>query len=141
MVGILTNSITPTSFKMAKHPLCKNLDLIDLNNKNDLLKILSQDKYTRVEGLCSELVFMEDIVQNNLSPVTTDFWFTGENESYRVLTNERAELSELDYRILDRFTKPGFAIPTDIVYFNYQYTQLIPVGFTYVFFQTLCVRH
>jgi len=106
---------------MTANPACAALDDIDMSNPAHLRRILHQDKHTRIEGLCSEAVFMEDVVAGNLYPVTGDFWFTRRGESYevtRVVTEPTQPFNELDYRIMD-----GFAtrIPVSIAWFDDAY--------------------
>ena len=106
-----------------QNPACKHLDKVHFDNPAHLVRVLNQDKHTRVEGLCSEAAFMEDIVQGNFEPVTTDFWFSlikgGRGYHIRkVLTDLLFNLSELDYYILDYFTGIEPSLPVSIVYFN-----------------------
>ncbi|QEH39952.1 hypothetical protein [Chitinophaga sp. XS-30] len=106
---------------MKLNRICSNIDKIDLNNPEDLKAILFQDKHTRIEGLCSEVAFMEDVVYANLSPFTSDFWFSGAGRGYhvrKILTDEAISLSNLDYTILDIFASMDSCLATSIVYFN-----------------------
>ena len=108
---------------MQPHPYRNNLDGIDLRRPADCRKILLLDKHTRIEGLCSEAVFMEDIVEGNLSPVTEDFWFTrsGRTAKYeiiKVVTSYDKPLSELDYLILDKLATAEGILKTGIVHFD-----------------------
>jgi hypothetical protein len=112
---------------MAPNPICNNIKNIDFNKEEDLYHILYQDKHTRIEGLCSEIAFMEDIVHGNLDPVTSDFWFSredkGEDKRYhvrRIMTDPKVPLNSLDYRILDGFARVKSVVSVSIVYFNEQ---------------------
>ena len=112
---------------MASNGICNIINQLDFQNENDIRLILKQDKHTRIEGLCSEAAFMEDVVQGNLSPVTGDFWFTKTHNSYevtRVVTDPTINLTELDYRILDGFVSK---VNVSIVWFNEQSREFIRV--------------
>jgi hypothetical protein len=105
---------------------CGNLEDIDFNDPTHLWDILYEDKHTRVEGLCSEVAFMEDVVQGNLDPVTADFWFSLEEpldaaSQYhvrKIMTNPLVRLTELDYQVLDKFAALQPVIPVSVVYFD-----------------------
>lgn len=112
---------------MARNCICEKVHELDFENQDDLRRILKQDKHTRIEGLCSEAAFMDDVVTGNLSPVTTDFWFTKTPNSYdvkRIITDPSKGLTDLDYRILD-----GFASRTQvsIVWFNQQRREFLRI--------------
>lgn len=87
---------------------------MDLNNPTTLRDILSWDKHTRIEGLCSEAVFLEDVIQGHFSPIASDYWFVhpGYSEKYnilKVITDAKTKLNNLDYKILDGFASPAAA--------------------------------
>ena len=91
---------------MATNPFCKDIKSVDFNNESHLCRILEQDKHTRIEGLCSEAVFMEDIIEGNFSSVASDFWYTRVEKKYhvyKVITDPSVPLNDLDYQILDGF--------------------------------------
>lgn len=105
---------------MTLDPSYGDLTKIDFNDPGDLRRILYQDKHTRIEGLCSEAAFMEDVICGNLDPVTTDFWFSGlPHGGYhirKIVTDPSVPLSELDYRILDGFASKS--LPVSMAYFD-----------------------
>lgn len=107
---------------MESNSYCEDLVQLDFKNFDNLYLIMSHDKYARIEGLCSEAVFIDEIVKDNLEPFTNNFWFTQDGENnYRVrklIIDQDLALTPLDYRLLDIFTAPDTGIQTDIVYFN-----------------------
>lgn len=105
------------------NPFCKGISEIDFSKPTDLCKVLHQDKHTRIEGLCSEAVFMEDIIQGNIEPVTTGFWFSETPKNplkfhiWKIITDISIPINSLDYRILDGFASIK-GMPVSIVYFD-----------------------
>lgn len=105
---------------------CGDLEYIDFSDPTHLWDILYEDKHTRVEGLCSEVAFMEDIVKGNLDPVTGDFWFSlegpldaaGRYHVRKIITDTSVPLTELDYQVLDKFASLQPVIPVSVVYFD-----------------------
>jgi|GEM_PF-3953973 len=72
---------------------------------------------------------MEDVVKDNLSPVTGDFWFSrkkkdGKYSIWKIVVNPDSPLATLDYRLLDGFGQARDGIAkvrpehVSIVYFN-----------------------
>lgn len=106
---------------MAVNPLHNKFKDLNLNDSKDLRRIFYEDKHTRVEGLCSETVFIEDIIQKNPYPVTYDFWFSLHYKGYHVyklLVDKNASLNELDYLLLDKFAAAEEYTIVRIVYFE-----------------------
>jgi len=106
---------------MLIHPYRDSLADLNFDNHEDLRYILTLDKHTRIEGLCSEAVFMEDIVEGNLTPVTSDYWFILFREEYavmKVMTADDQVLSELDHIVLDWLVDSPGTIRTGVVRFN-----------------------
>lgn len=90
---------------------------IDFNNPNILRAILAEEKHTRIEGLCSEIALVEDIINNNIKTVTYDYWFSPQQEGYNVYKLVFAPLTDLDYRLLDLFASKAPLTKTYIAYF------------------------
>jgi hypothetical protein len=113
---------------MTVHPLCNQLEKIDFNDPANLRHILLQDKHTRVEGLCSEVIFMEDVVMNNFTSIASDFWFTKLEDKItpgrfmylvrKIVTEPNKILTDLDYRLLDGFSVAPQVMAVSIVYFS-----------------------
>jgi hypothetical protein len=103
-------------------------DGLDFNRPEDCHQILLLDKHTRIEGLCSEAVFMEDVVEGNFSPVTNEFWFSRNRENgynaapkydiRKIITSYEKGLNELDYRILDGFAREKLGLRVSVVHFD-----------------------
>ena len=109
------------TFSMGSHPYRSSLSGIDFTNSETLRDVLSQDKHTRVEGLCSEVVFMEDIVEGNLSPITFDIWFIVKGGGYKVMkmlvVNDKP-MSELDIIVMDHLADAPGTVETSVVRFD-----------------------
>jgi len=107
---------------MLQHPFSHSLDQINFDSAEDCRKILLSDKHTRVEGLCSEAVFGEDIVEGNISTVAPDFWFSvdrrGKYDVLKIVTNYEKPLSELELRILDQLAVANKTGKVGIVHFD-----------------------
>jgi hypothetical protein len=108
---------------MTYHDLCDHPHTIDFDNPQHLREILRLDKHTRIEGLCSEITFLEDVVQGNLDPVTGDFWFVSAKgqtgyDLIRIVPDPKKPFNDLDYRLLDGFTRAGHARSISIVWFD-----------------------
>jgi len=97
---------------------CSCIDEIDFDNINDLKKILSRDKHTRIEGICVEGVFIDDLVKESFDEFSTGWWFPTKNWEYRVvkILFDWNELSDLDKEILLFFKSKK--IPTFLVSFD-----------------------
>jgi len=113
---------------MTSLPQRSKPDGMDFSRPEDCHQILLLDKHTRIEGLCSEVVFMEDIVEGNFSPVTNEFWFSLNSDTAydappkydirKIITSYDKGLTELDYRILDGFAREKFGLQVSIVHFD-----------------------
>ena len=105
------------------HPFRDNISSINFDKSAACRDILLLDKTTRIEGLCSEAVFMEDIVKDNFSPVATDFWFTHAPNStkydvLKLVIHPERPLNDLDYLLLDKWVDAPEVGKTGIVYFD-----------------------
>lgn len=96
---------------------CQSIARLDLNNNDDLKQILRRDKHTRIEGLCSEAVFVDDLLRESFPAYSCGWWFRRQNGVYRVarLVTDVAELSELDFKILSMFARH---VATTIIQFD-----------------------
>jgi|GEM_PF-5467313 len=84
-----------------------SLDDINFYLPDDQRRIFSMEKSTRLEGVCAEVVFDEDIVSPYLSPVAGDFWFSLKPGGYHIqklVVGHDEPLNRLDYLLLDAFT-------------------------------------
>jgi len=104
-----TNFGVKPILSMSYHPFCDHPHTIDFDNPSQLREILLLDKHTRIEGLCSEAVFWEDVVEGHLHPVTSDFWFVAANgrpgyNVVRIVPDPEKSFNDLDYQLLDGFT-------------------------------------
>jgi len=107
---------------MLPHPFRDSISGLNFSRADDCRNVLLLDKHTRVEGLCSEAVFMEDIVEGNLFPVASDFWFSlAESQGYdvtKIMTTSDKSLNDLDYLLLDMFAETADVDKIKIVYFD-----------------------
>jgi hypothetical protein len=119
MVKCIYRLILPIFALMSVHAFCSHIHDINFSDHGHLVGLLSQDKHTRIEGLCSEAAFAADVLAGNFPTTTSDFWFTRAHNSWavtRIVTDALQPLSPLDYRLLD-----GLAtrIPVSIAWFSY----------------------
>lgn len=80
---------------------CSCLGRLDLSNERDLELILKRDKHGRLEGLCAEALFLEQLVLPSFPEVSLGWWVSRTNGIYRVarfITQSAAE-SGLDRKI------------------------------------------
>jgi hypothetical protein len=99
---------------------CSELEGLDLNDRRHLAKILTRDKHTRIEGLCTEALFVNDLLVGSFPHSSSGWWFIKKDEGYRVLKlqHEVDALSELDLQGLSFFVSKG--LPTFVVSFDEQ---------------------
>jgi len=91
---------------------------VDFNDIASLRSILTDDKHTRIEGLCSEHLFMEEI-GSLLNPIVSDYWMSGNYHQYyltRFVTDTQNRLTENDFSIFEKFRTMN--IPVRIVYYD-----------------------
>jgi hypothetical protein len=96
---------------------CQCLNELNLDSMSDLKRILRRDKHTRIEGLCSEAVFAADLLRPSFPIYSTGWWFRLQDDAYRIarLVTDVAELSDLDFRLLDKFARHT---PTTVIQFD-----------------------
>ena len=97
---------------------CGAIDSLNLDNPDNLKKILQRDKHTRVEGICAEAVFFRDLLSESFPIFSTGWWFRTRNNQFRVakIVPEVQGLSELDFELLTFFSAKG--VPTVVVSFD-----------------------
>jgi hypothetical protein len=91
---------------------------LKFENESDYITILKRDKHTRLEGLCTEYLFIDEIIKNKFENFSSGYWFSLKNNLFnitKVLTNID-DFKELDYKILNFFLKNN--VSTWVVYFN-----------------------
>jgi len=86
---------------------CKCLNRFDLSNAEDQKKIIFRDKHTRIEGLCSEAVFVADLLAESFAEFSSGWWFKPANQSYKILKliTDLQELTALDFKLLRFFAQ------------------------------------
>jgi len=106
---------------MKPHPYRKGISGLDFDDLEQCRNVLLWDSHNRVEGLCSEVAFMEDIVHDSIKNITGDFWFYhGKDKRYiiiKMLTSPDRPLSSLDYTLLDKFASSKQVEKVGIAYF------------------------
>lgn len=91
---------------------------VDFNNVNTLRAILTNDKHTRIEGLCSEYLFMEDIGRS-LDPIVSDYWISMNDYQYHLtkfVPDTKIRPSNNDFLIFAYFHAMNISVR--IVYFD-----------------------
>ena len=84
---------------------------IDFNNEDNLIRILKRDKHTRIEGLCTERLFLNQLIETTFSHYSVGWWFTLKRETYRLVKfcPDVGEINETDLQILDFFKSKGLS--------------------------------
>jgi hypothetical protein len=110
---------------------CQNLLSIDFSNDEDLKNILLRDKHTRIEGLCTEMFFYEQILKNNFRETSSGWWFGLKNNTYTVtkIASSLLNLKNIDFELLELFSKVNTAVfiivfsesDKDFFYLKYQH--------------------
>ena len=97
---------------------CERISKIDFNNPIHLRKVLARDKHTRIEGICTEAIFVDDLIKESFSKYSTGWWFPRRKTGYHVVKIFSAidSITELDKEILAFFCTKE--VPTYIVSFN-----------------------
>jgi len=87
----------------------KFLGNFDLSNFAHQEKIIFRDKHTRIEGLCSEAVFVSDLLADAFTEFSSGWWFKPANGRYKILKLITAlrEITPLDFKLLDFFAPHG----------------------------------
>ncbi|MFQ5824174.1 MAG: hypothetical protein ACE5JB_08985 [bacterium] len=80
--------------------------------------ILFRDKHTRIEGLCTENLFLNELIKNTFNDFSIGWWFRLKNNSYKIIKflSSIAEIKDVDIFILDYFKGKG--VNTFIVSFD-----------------------
>lgn len=63
---------------------CRNLSQLDLNARDDQVKILKRDKHARIEGLYTEKLFVKDLLSTSFPVFSTGWWFVSSTGTYKV---------------------------------------------------------
>lgn len=98
--------------------ICDTIKTLDFDKPSDLKKILFRDKHTRIEGLCTEHLFREEIINGVFEKSTSGFWFSLKNNNFNVtkfLVNV-ADITDLDYQVLNYFLE--HKVTTWVVFFD-----------------------
>lgn len=97
---------------------CKSISKIDFNNEEHLKMILLRDKHTRIEGLCTENLFIHELIKNTFRDFSVGWWFKLKNDSYNIIKflSNLAAIKDIDLFILDYFKSKG--VNTFIVCFD-----------------------
>jgi hypothetical protein len=88
---------------------CKAISSIDFNNDRHLEAILLRDKHTRIEGICTENLFVNELIKNTFREFSVGWWFKLKNNSYNVIkfVPKLAAVKDIDLFILDYFKSRG----------------------------------
>lgn len=97
---------------------CVDVENLDFSKDEDLKKILQRDKHTRIEGICTEVLFFNDLVKTSFENYSSGWWFFGDKTRYTIIkiTFGINELTDLDFFILDYFKTNDF--PAYVVSFK-----------------------
>lgn len=93
----------------------------DFSNIAHLREILEYDKHTRIEGLCSEAVFITDIVKEAVGRITTGYWVRKVGDGYhfyRLLTSVDSRLNSIDLIVMERLAGLPHPCCLMLVYFH-----------------------
>ncbi|GGH78042.1 hypothetical protein HNQ91_003967 [Filimonas zeae] len=115
-----------------ENTLCEAIYKIDFNNSESLYSIFEYDKHTRVEGLCSEAAFKEDILQNEPDKIATGYWakeLAGHYHIYRLVAGPQSDLTSLDFIVLDRLSENDQHTPVSVIYFEESQKSFYEVSF------------
>lgn len=93
------------------------LRTIDFDKKEDLRNLLSLDKHTRIEGLCSESIFQTDLLAGSFSSYSSGWWFTrpktGQKTAKKLLLDRH--ITPLDVKLIKKFA-PHYSV--ELYYFD-----------------------
>jgi hypothetical protein len=94
---------------------CKSLASLDFKNPEDLKKILRRDKHTRIEGICTEALFIRDLLAPSFPDYSSSWWFVSKGNRFHILklVSEIENLSALEFALLSFFRakqSPAFLI-------------------------------
>jgi hypothetical protein len=100
---------------------CQAVAKLDLNDPAELKKILRRDKHTRIEGICTEALFVRELLSESFPHFSTGWWFLRKDNQFRVMKILPAAetLSNLDFDLLAFFSVKA-NIPTFILSFDEQ---------------------
>ena len=81
----------------------------DLNLHSDCIRILQNEKHTRVEGFFTEFRFCDEILKDFFKEYSTGWWITKNRHEYDIfkLTHNISDLTSLEFDIMDWFTNSG----------------------------------
>jgi len=86
---------------------CVSFGELNLRHRTDLIEVLKRDKDTRLEGICIEYLFQNDVLlPAGLSDAISDNWWlvgkSGTNQGYYLFKLSVGELTSVDLQVIQR---------------------------------------
>ncbi len=86
---------------------CHGIDTLNLSVDGDCETILKRDKHARLEGLCAELLFYEELIRPSFTECSVGWWIAPHGNTYKVahIIEEGHVISSLDEDIYRHFVR------------------------------------
>ena len=115
---------------------CRRLENLDITDDESLAGILRRDKHTRIEGICTEHLFLRQLIKPTFPDYSVGWWFTRKGGTYRIIKfcKDVGDVDLTDLRILNFFKERGlstFVVAFDQAHHSFYYidhTRLPPTN-------------
>jgi hypothetical protein len=109
---------------------CRGLADLDFRDHESLAAILRRDKHTRIEGICTEHVFLRQLINTTFPEYSVGWWFTRKHGTYRIIKfcKDVGDVDLTDLKILNFFKDKGLS--TFVVAFDHQSHSFYYIDYT-----------
>ncbi|MCG8606584.1 hypothetical protein MJD09_16575 [bacterium] len=103
---------------------------LDFRDQESLARVLRRDKHTRIEGICTEHLFLRQLIETTFSAYSVGWWFTQKRGTYTIIKfcKHVGEIDLTDLKILNFFKDKGLS--TFIVAFDHGRRSFYYVNYT-----------